>query len=408
MVAAVSNEMQALAGVTVLDIGGSVATGYCGKLFADHGARVVDIEPLRGAATRGLAPFNGHAQAPEHSALHAYLSANKRSVALDVNHPEGRDLLLRLARDAQVVLAAGISDRQVVAIDELATVAPGAVLSCISWFGDSGPYKEFSGSDGVCHALIGLVRGIGPEEGPPVMPAGYQAQIVGGLTAYIGTLGQVFAWELGNRDAPCRLDTSIFEANLCFTDVGAVGFSYSGVAGRRMGVNRFPPTFPLGIYPCKDGWIGVTALTPSQWRAFCALLDLNHLVDFASYQTTLGRLADAAYLEPIIMQRVAAQSAQELFNRGQRMRIPLALVPTMEQLLRVDQYVERGAFAAVTHPAQGSFAAPVTPFRLYRTPAIAGGAAPSLGANTRECLLACGVEAARIDAFAAQRVIGER
>jgi crotonobetainyl-CoA:carnitine CoA-transferase CaiB-like acyl-CoA transferase len=401
-------ETQALAGITVLDVGGSVATGYCGKLFADHGARVIDVEPLHGAATRDLAPFNSHAQAPENSALHAYLSTNKHSVALDVTHAEGRDLLLHLARDAHVVLAAGVSDRQAVAIDELAAVAPVAVLSCISWFGDSGPYAEFSGSDGVCQALIGLVRGIGPEEGPPVMPAGYQAQIVGGLTSYVGTLGQVLARELGNREDPCRLDTSIFEANLCFTDVGAVGFSYSGIAGRRMGVNRFPPTFPLGIYPCRDGWIGVTALTPSQWRAFCALLDMNDLVDFASYQTTLGRLADAAYLEPIIMQRVAARSAQELFNRGQRLRIPLALVPTMEQLLHVDQYALRGAFGTVSHPEQGRFAAPVTPFRLYRTPAVAGGAAPLLGAHTRECLTACGVAAARIDALAAKRVIGER
>jgi crotonobetainyl-CoA:carnitine CoA-transferase CaiB-like acyl-CoA transferase len=281
------------------------------------------------------------------------------------------------------------------------------VLSGISWFGDSGPYAEFSGSDGVCQALIGLVRGIGPEQGPPVMPAGYQAQIVGGLTAYIGTLGQVFARELGNTEAPCRLETSIFEANLCFTDAGLVGFSYTGVAGRRMGVNRFPPTFPLGIYPCKDGWIGVTALTPSQWRAFCALLDLNDLVDFASYQTTVGRLADAAYLEPIIVQRVAARSAHELFDRGQRMRIPLALVPATEQLLQVDQYVERGAFGTVTHPSQGSFAAPVTPFRLYRTPATAGGAAPFLGADTRTCLTACGVTSAEIVTFAAKHVIGE-
>lgn len=406
MVAAQRNE-QALAGITVLDIGGSVATGYCGKLFADHGARVIDVEPLQGAATRSLAPFNTHAQEPENSALHAYLSTNKNSVALDVTHPDGRTLLLQLARDVQVVLAAGVADRQAVSIDDLASVAPGAVLSGISWFGDSGPYSEYSGSDGVCHALIGLVRGIGPEEGPPVMPAGYQAQIVGGLTAYIGTLGQVFAAELGNRTAACRLDTSIFEANLCFTDVGAVGFSYTGVAGRRMGVNRFPPTFPLGIYPCRDGWIGVTALTPSQWRAFCALLEMNDLVDFASYQTTVGRLADAAYLEPIIKQRVASQSAEELFNRGQRMRIPLALVPTMEQLLHVDQYVHRSAFGTVSHPDQGNFAAPVTPFRLYRTPAIAGGAAPRLGAHTRECLLKCGVAFARIDALVAERVIGE-
>ncbi len=106
--------------------------------------------------------------------------------------------------------------------DELAAISPNLVLSAVSWFGQTGPYANFAGGDGVCHALIGMLRGIGPVSGPPVMPTGYHAQIVGGLTAYIGTLGQVLARELGNATGLCALDTSIFEANLCFTDVGGV------------------------------------------------------------------------------------------------------------------------------------------------------------------------------------------
>lgn len=173
----------------------------------------------------------------------------------------------------------------------------------ITWFGQTGPYVDYAGTDGICHALIGMVRGIGLPEGPPVMPAGYQAQIVGGLTAYIGTLGQVIAGELGNRPMPCLLDTSILEANMCFTEVGAVGAFNTGAVAPRMGVNRLPPTFPLGIYPCRDGWLGVTALTPCQWASFCTVLDLAELADVPVYQTTLGRLADAARLEPMVRSR---------------------------------------------------------------------------------------------------------
>ena len=93
-------EDAALAGIRVLDIGGTVATGYCGKLFADHGADVVDVEPPGGAITRMLPPFSPQAASPDNSALHAYLSANKRSVALDVAHPEGgaRSSSWRVAR----------------------------------------------------------------------------------------------------------------------------------------------------------------------------------------------------------------------------------------------------------------------------------------------------------------------
>ena len=402
----VASKVQALAGIRVLDIGGTVATGYCGKLFADHGADVVDVEPPGGAITRSLPPFSPQAAAPDNSALHAYLSANKRSVALDVAHPEGRRAFFELARGAHVVLDASVGDGGV-SLAGLETVAPRVVFSRITWFGQNGPYANYAGTDGVCHALIGMVRGIGTEAGPPVMPAGYQAQIVGGLTAYIGTLGHVMAEELGNRDRACQLDTSIFEANLCFTDVGAVAAFNTGLVAPRMGVNRFPPTFPLGIYPCRDGWIGVTALTPSQWASFCALLDLDELAAVPAYQTTLGRLADAAKLEPVFRKRVAQRSAEDIFHRGQALRIPLALVPTMEQLFVVDQYVARGAFAQVVHPTQGSFAAPVAPFKLYRTPAHAGGAAPRLGAHSRECLAELGVGAARLDALQRANVLKE-
>ncbi len=396
---------RALAGLRVLDVGGSVATGYCGKLFADHGADVIDVEPLDGAATRRLAPFHPRARAPENSALHAYLSSNKRSVSLDLERTAGRAAFAELARDADVVLDARVGPSPL--LDAAADVAPHVVISRVTWFGQSGPYRDYAGTDAVCHALIGMLRGIGPIEGPPVMPSGYQAQIVGGLTAYIGTLGYVLGRELGNRHGSCTLDTSIFEANTCFTDVGAVGAFNSGAVAPRMGINRFPPTFPLGIYPCRDGWIGVTALTPTQWSAFCALLDLGDLVAEPAYQTTLGRLADAERLEPIIKARVAERSADELFHRGQALRIPLAPVPTMERLFAVDQYVERGAFGRITHPAQGSFAAPVTPFRLYRTPGSVDAVSPELGAHTRACLAEAGVDPQRFDELQRANVVAE-
>ncbi len=386
------SDAHALAGIRVIDIGGTVATGYCGKLFADHGADVVDVEPLHGAATRSLAPLSPRAAAPENSALHAYLSANKRSVALDIERDEGRRLFLELARAAHVVLDASVGTGAA-SFDALACASPRVVFSRITWFGQTGPYANYVGSDGICHALTGMLRGIGEENGPPVMPSGYQAQIVGGLTAYIGTLGQVIAEELGNRTEACQLDTSVYEANLCFTDVGAVGAFNTAAVAPRMGINRFPPTFPLGIYPCRDGWLGVTALTPSQWAAFCELLDLDELAAVPAYQTTLGRLADAQRLEPVFIKRLAERSSEDLFHRGQSMRIPLALVPTMQQLFEVDQYVARNAFGQISHPTQGSITAPMVPFKLHRTPALAGGSSPRLGAHTRESLAALGVNA---------------
>lgn len=365
------SEEAALAGIRVVDVAGSIATGYCGKLFADHGAVVVNAEPPEGFGTRRESPFLPGAEPPENSALHAWLSTNKASAVV-----ESDDDIRALAQDADVVLDDGRFD-----VEDFASATPNVVVSTVTWFGRHGPYAGYQGTDGIVQSLIGMVRGIGPEEGPPILPAGCQAQIVGGLAAYIGTLGQVVAREIGNASGPVRLDTSIFEANLCFTEVGGVGGHRSGRRVRRMGVNRYPPTYPLGIYPCRDGWLGVTALTPSQWKSFCALLDMQEFADVPQYQSAIGRLQDAEMLDPLIHERVREQSAAELFNRGQGARIPLALVPTMEQLFTVDQYVVRRAFDEVRPAGHDGFTAPVTPFRLFRTPAIRGGDVAALGST---------------------------
>lgn len=369
----------ALAGLKVLDLAGTIASGYCGKLFADHGAQVINVEPPAGGFdTRREPPFVPGADAPETSALHAYLSTNKASVVLDVDAEPGQ--LLRLAQDSAVVLDDGRFD-----CATFIEAAPEVVVSTITWFGRHGLYADFKGNGAVCWSLGGMVRNVGPEQGPPWVPTGCGAEIVGGLAAYIGTMGQVIARRMGNATGSVRLDTSIHEANLCFTEVGGVGGYRSGRRGKRLGVNRFAPTYPLGVYACADGWLGVTALTPRQWKNFCSLLAMDQYADEPGYQTAIGRLMDYDTLEPIIRQRVRKRSAAELVARGQSLRIPLAPVPTMEELFSVDQYVHRGAFTKVS--CNGTdFQTPATPFRLFRTPATAGGLVARLGESNAEHL----------------------
>jgi crotonobetainyl-CoA:carnitine CoA-transferase CaiB-like acyl-CoA transferase len=361
--------MSALEGIRVVDLSGSIATAYCSKLFADYGADVVCLEPPEGFATRRMGPFTRIDGSPGPSALHAYLNTNKRSL-VRAAPGEPADAPGRLDDAAVQALLAGAD----VVIDDgsSAIAVSDAIHSRISWFGPAGPYAGFQGSDGACFALSGMLRGIGDAAGPPLIPQGYQAQIIGGLTAFIGTLSHVIGRVLGNRPRrPVTLDTSILESVMCFTEVGCVGFYNTGIVGARRGVNRFPPTYPLGIFPCRDGWLGVTVLTPSQWQSFCALLGLDDFAREPRYHSTLERLADVDVLEPVIKAKLAGRSAQELFYAGQRAGVPLALVPTMAELFDVDQYRSRESFAAISVPGGASFLAPVVPYRLHATPPLA-------------------------------------
>jgi crotonobetainyl-CoA:carnitine CoA-transferase CaiB-like acyl-CoA transferase len=361
---------QALAGIRVVDIIGTISTSYCAKLCADYGADVINLEPDEGFATRRLDDFLTDAVRPEKSAMHAYLNTNKKSVQIS-------------RVDAQALIASAdllLDDGS----DDESAAACMAVRSSICWYGKSGPYADFVGSDAQCFALNGMLRGIGPVEGPPLIPTGYQAQVVGGLTAFIGSLTQVLAGELGNRTEPVHLETSIHESCLCFTDVGVVSSYNLGIEGYRMGLNRFPPTYPLGVFPCKDGWLGVTVLTPGQWHAFCELLDMNEFTEIALFETSVGRLEAVDILEPVIRERLLEHSAEDLFYRGQEATIPLARVPTMEELFEVDQFVERRAMSQATLADGSQLTVPSVPFRLYETPPHFGGKVAGLGEHTGE------------------------
>ncbi len=366
----------ALEGLRVVDVGGDVACAYCGRMFAEHGAEVINVEPASGNPTRRIAPFVPGVAATEASAMHAWLSTNKKSVVIDL--PRGMVDLERLLRGADVVLDAG---REGLDIGRLRGIAGSAIVMSIRWFGLSGARAGWQGTSTIVHALTGMLRGIGPVEGPPVAPSGLHAELIGGLYAYVAAMGAVVARELGNDPGGIHLETSIEEANTCFTDVGTIN-AYNGSPGvGRLGVNRFPPTFPMGVYPCRDGWIGLTVLTPGQWHSFCALVGLDEFACDEQYQSTLGRLEDADFLETQFRPKLLDWDVMTLYERAQADRIPLALVPTMEELLSLPQYRQRDAFVPVAHPQLPAFEGPGIPFRLLRAPARHGGPVAPLGAN---------------------------
>ncbi len=358
---------QALADILVLDLSGTVSTTYCAKLFADYGATVVNLEPEGGFPTRMLPPHVGGAVS--NSAMHAYLNANKQSVRREQLSNEE---FARLVAQADLVLDDGCAE----------DLHDASLCMSITWYGEDGPYADFVGTDAQCFALNGMLRTIGHVDGPPLIPTGYQAQIVGGMSAFIGAMGQVLARELNPSSVPLQLHTSIFEAMLCFTEVGVISAYNTGLEGHRLGINRFPPTYPLGVFPCKDGWIGLTVLTPSQWHAFCELLDMPEFSEVDLFQSSVGRLEAVDLIEPIICEKLLSQSAEDLFYRAQNVAVPLARVPTMEELFQVDQFVQRNAFAEVDLGNGKSLQAPTVPFRLFSTPPNLGGVVAPLGADT--------------------------
>jgi crotonobetainyl-CoA:carnitine CoA-transferase CaiB-like acyl-CoA transferase len=274
-----------LDGIHVLEVGTGFALAYAGKLLADFGATVIKAEPAGGDALRRAPPLVETGQGAE-SALFAWLSAGKRSVAetparLAALLPGCHALLDGRTPAARAAAPLGADD-------------PGLIACALSWFGETGPYAPFAGTDAVARALAGVFFSSGPEAGPPQILDGFPGETMAGLAAGIAVAAALLSRAAGGR----RLECSVLEANLAVAEYDITQAAMTPGSVRRHGRDRFFPTWPMGVYPCADGtWLGVTVVTPAQWRGFCAMLDLPALGADPDLVVGPNRRARAAELE---------------------------------------------------------------------------------------------------------------
>ena len=373
-----------LSKLRVAEISSGDALGYCGKLFADFGADVIKIEPPGGDAARKLAPLVDTGGGRWESGTFAWLNTNKRSMTADLETPADIARIKTLLADCDLLLDArhpSIIKASHLSHSELRQSQPGLAITAISWFGEGGPYRDYAATDSVCRSLAGLVKLVGPVEGPPVLPRDGQVGVVAGLTAFIPTLAGLF----GSAHGAHRYAVSAHEALLQISEFDTALALESGFTRPRIGINRFGRGFPTGNFATKEGWLGVTVVTPAQWAAFCEMMGLSELGPDPRYSSTAERYLHANELNDIIKPVLMHRTANEWFERGIELRIPLAVVPDMRELLAQQVHRERGAFAPVTI-GNASFDAPVLPQYLTQSPPRPNGRAPFAGEHNGDAL----------------------
>ena len=367
-----------LSELRVVEIGSGDALGFCGKLFSDFGAEVIKIEPPGGDPARKLAPLVDPGDGRRESATFAWLNTNKRSITADLDQAADAAKLHNLLSGADLLL----DGRQPAELraprlshDELRRSEPGLAITAISWFGEHGPYRNYAATDSVCRSLAGLVKPVGPVEGPPVLPREGQIAAIAGLTAFIPSLAGLYA--RGTQGAR-RFAVSAHEAMLQISEFDTGLALEAGFTRPRIGLNRFGRGFPVGNFATKDGWLGITVVTPAQWVAFCEMIGLPELGPDPRYSATAERYLHAEELKRIIEPVLMHRSAKEWFERGIGLRLPLAIVPDMRELLAQQVLRARGAFAKV-EIGKASFDGPVLPQHLTASPPRPNGRAPFAG-----------------------------
>ena len=357
----------ALAQFRVVELGTGSAAAYAGKLLAAFGAEVIKVEPEGGDPLRREPPLVQLDDGRSESAYFGWLNLGKASVRLD------EPALSLLLAGADVLLDARLGTPPAAAAlahERLRERNPSLVIVALSAFGETGPYRDYLTPDATLRALAGLVSLIGPVE-RPVGINDHQADIVGGLTAYIAALA-------GLLSSGRRFELSLHEALIALAETQT---AYGPEGPRaRLGNNRFSGTFPVGVYRCRDGWLGLGISSFAQWKSFCELFGMSAAFANPLYALGTERSARKDEIEPLFAPKLLERTAAEWFEAGLKHKLPFAIVPEMRELLAQPVFRNDGAFASVK-VGSTVFDAPGVAFRLPLCPPLSSGIAPALNAS---------------------------
>ncbi|MBA2793045.1 MAG: CoA transferase [Thermoleophilaceae bacterium] len=386
----------ALSGVKVLDLSRLLPGGFASLLLADFGADVLKVEDTgMGDYVRWAPPYHEGAEKSAASALFLSLNRGKRSIRVNLKHERGREVLLKLVKEYDVVLESfrpGVMDRLGVGYDRLREENPGLVYCAITGYGQDGPYRGRSGHDMNYLGLVGLLGLTGDADGPPVQAAGQIADLGGGaLMAAFGILAA-----LRERDSSGQgqmVDISMADGALSWLAMVAARHFADGTVPKRGGLELAGAYVCYRPYPCKDGWVTLGALEPKFWQAWC---------------NGVGRedLMEHQFDGPESPTRSEVEAIFERRTRDEWQSFASEHDCCLEPILELDEALDSELVRAremVVELDQPGADAPVrvlgSPVKMGRTPADPRRAGPGLGEHTAEVLGALGYSADEVAAL---------
>ena len=392
----------ALSDLKVIDAGHYIAGPYCACLFGGLGADVIKIErPGVGDGSRQLGPFPGDRPHPEGSALFSYLNLGKKGITLNLKSAWGREAFLRLVGRSDVLIEnyePRVMPSLDLGYDEMQKVNPRLVMVSISNYGQTGPYRDYKGSEITMNAIGGIQYEIGEPDREPLKLGGEQMQFQAGLVAAFAAMSAV--WYRNLTGLGQHVDVAIAEIAAIMKGAPTTYFQFSGVKRMRNGTrpmrdarpgepfvrSRNPGSlYPIAILPCKDGYVCVDTEAESQWQTLCEMIGRPEFKEDPRFvRGQRGRHADE--VDAILSEWLKNKTQREAFEECTAWRMPLGIVNNMETLFNDPQHRERGFFTAVSHPEIGSIEYPGHLFLMSETPWRYQSPAPSLGEHNREIL----------------------
>ena len=396
-----------LEGVKVIDLTHYFAGPYCAKLLATLGAEVIKVErPGGGDPLRHFPPFANPRQPGESGAWFLYLNTAKKSLTLDLKTDQGRAIILELARSADILVenfAPGTMAKLGLDYDTLSRENPALVMTSISNYGQTGPYRDWKASEINLYAAGGLMNITGEPEQPPLKEGAPLAQLGAGQNAFVATMTALLHAEDSGEGQ--HIDLAIAEYATNVLENALMQYSYSGREFTRVG-NRGYGRAAWGIYPCQDGFVGIIAGPDQNWPEVANIMEREELAD-ARFASRQGRLLNADEVDALMLPWLLEHDKVDIFKAGQEHGLGFSFVAEMRDILEMEQLTARDYFVSLEHPVAGTLQYPGPPISpesgdiaswVYRR-------APLLAEHCLEILGGLGYSGAAVERLHAEGVI---
>ena len=359
---------QALSDVRVLDLTWYIAGPYCTKLLADYGADVIKIEkPGEGDPARKMGPFLQDDPHPEKSGLFLYLNTDKRGITLNLKSPTGKKIFEELVKDTDILVESfspGVVERLGLSFKELEKINPKLVMTSISNFGQTGPYRDFKSSDLITFAMGGAMNSTGTQDRPPVgVTRNVKMYEAGWLAAIATTAAGYSAQKTGLGD---HIDVSLMETQLGSTDrrdTHLLSYAYTGYTTPREDLTTARWTVvSSGYLRCKDGWVLVIC-PPVMWPKMCRALGMPELMNDPRFQN-LYDLTYASDIDGILAEWLSTRTKQQATEEMQAAGVAVTPISTPEDVVKDRHLNERGFWVKIDHPVTGKVTYPGAPMDM--------------------------------------------
>jgi crotonobetainyl-CoA:carnitine CoA-transferase CaiB-like acyl-CoA transferase len=392
-----------LAGVRVLDLSQAFSGPYATMMLADAGADVIKVEPPDGDHVRSWLQGN-----PPVSPYLIAANRSKRSVVVDLKHDAGREIVLALAEQSDVVVEnfkPGVVARLGIGYEDVQRINPRVVYCSVSGFGQVGPLSQRVAYDLITAGYGGTMSVTGEEGGRYVRPGIPTSDIIAAMVSAYSIVLALMHRKRGN--AGCYLDLALLDGQLFAMAHHLVAYQVTGTMPGLHG-SAHPQVAPYQTYRTGTTDINIAVLTDKQWRAFCALLDHQEWLADPRYGSPGSRNAHRRELERQIEAVLATRPALQWITAFEEAGVPCGPINTAAELMDLDQLRLRGMYLEYDDPEIGRVRMPGAP---WRGPGVMEGwtPPPRLGAHTDEVLSeVLGLSEQRLQELRKAGVIGAR